>query len=380
MNKGRFLATVLAVVTACTSLDTVAFAIEGSDGVVAPKGYEGSGIYDTPYAPHTHTDLKTFTDGYGRRFYDRLDFLNVDTALLLEYDSLNRSDADREFNGNTEDFPFAVYDSFVGSNGELWVNFLDKLNVPNRTPDSYLVYVNVDAPTLGTVDYHRQVDTKYTNGEAFIVKDAGVPSVVLKDYTGKDGSLIESKRVIFEDVQPQIIDSRTMLPIRAIAEELGFEASWDEETQSVSLMGTFSTVNGNKPYASNLQFKRTVDLFNSFPDNTFKEKHKAVKAIAVPFTAEDEDLLRLQNADRTILLERFDIGSSDAIVRVAKYGDSTDFEGTYALDVPAMIVDGRTLIPLRAVGEMLGLDVSWDDLSKTVTLSAKSDTVKIHIN
>lgn len=380
MNKRRFLATVLAVVTACTSLGTVAFAIESPDGVVAPNGYEGSGIYDTPYAPNTHTDLKTFTDGYGRRFYDRLSFLNVDTALLLEYDSLNRSDADREFNGNTEDFPFAVYDSFVDSNGELWVNFLDKLNVPNRTPDNYLVYVNVDAPTLGTVDYSRQVDTKYTNGEAFIVKDAGVPSVVLKDYTGKDGSCIESKRVIFEDVQPQIINGRTMLPIRAIAEELGFEASWDEETQSVSLVGTFSTVNGNKPYASNLQFKRTVDLFNSFPDNTFEEKYKTVKAVDVPFTAEDEDLLRLQNADRAILLERFVIGSSDAIVRVAKYGDSTDFKGVYALDVPAMIVDGRTLIPLRAVGEMLGLDVSWDDLSKTVTLSAKSDTVKIHIN
>ena len=42
----------------------------------------------------------------------------------------------------------------------------------------------------------------------------------------------------------------------------------------------------------------------------------------------------------------------------------------YNMDVPAIVRDGRTLLPLRAVGEMLGLDVSWDGDKRLVTISA----------
>ena len=38
------------------------------------------------------------------------------------------------------------------------------------------------------------------------------------------------------------------------------------------------------------------------------------------------------------------------------------------LDVPAMISNGRTLIPLRAVAESAGIDVSWDEKTETVKL------------
>lgn len=39
------------------------------------------------------------------------------------------------------------------------------------------------------------------------------------------------------------------------------------------------------------------------------------------------------------------------------------------LDVPAMIVDESTMIPLRAVGEALGAKVEWNQRSNTVSLS-----------
>lgn len=41
------------------------------------------------------------------------------------------------------------------------------------------------------------------------------------------------------------------------------------------------------------------------------------------------------------------------------------------LDVPASVVNGRTYVPLRFVGEALGLDVSWDGGSRTVVLTRK---------
>ena len=41
------------------------------------------------------------------------------------------------------------------------------------------------------------------------------------------------------------------------------------------------------------------------------------------------------------------------------------------LDVPAMIIDGRTLVPVRAITEAFGCDVAWDDATKTVSLTVK---------
>ena len=36
-------------------------------------------------------------------------------------------------------------------------------------------------------------------------------------------------------------------------------------------------------------------------------------------------------------------------------------------DVPPTIVNGRTLVPLRAIFEALGATVEWDDATQTVT-------------
>lgn len=44
---------------------------------------------------------------------------------------------------------------------------------------------------------------------------------------------------------------------------------------------------------------------------------------------------------------------------------------TVILDVPARIVEGRTLVPLRFVGESLGLKVDWNEGSRTAALTTK---------
>ena len=44
-----------------------------------------------------------------------------------------------------------------------------------------------------------------------------------------------------------------------------------------------------------------------------------------------------------------------------------------ALDVPAMIMNGRTLVPVRAVSESFGVNVEWDGEKRIVTLSEIAD-------
>ena len=45
------------------------------------------------------------------------------------------------------------------------------------------------------------------------------------------------------------------------------------------------------------------------------------------------------------------------------------------LDVPAAIMNGRTMLPVRFVSEHLGADVQWEELTKTVTITVSSATV-----
>jgi len=99
------------------------------------------------------------------------------------------------------------------------------------------------------------------------------------------------------DVPPQIINGRTMVPMRAIFESLGLKVFFDEETQTV--IGT-------------------------------------------------KDAVRIE----------LKLNTSQAKVNLQ---DKT-------LDSPAVLIDGRTLVPARFIAECLHLDVNWDSKNQTVTI------------
>ncbi len=49
-------------------------------------------------------------------------------------------------------------------------------------------------------------------------------------------------------------------------------------------------------------------------------------------------------------------------------------------DVPPVIENDRTLVPLRAIAESVNLNVDWEESSQKVTLSSASDKLILHIN
>ena len=102
------------------------------------------------------------------------------------------------------------------------------------------------------------------------------------------------------DVEPQLINDRTMVPLRAIFEKLGCDVQWIDESQTV-----IAKRNG-----------RTVTV---------------------------------------------SIGSNDATIS----GDPVH------VDQPPVLIDGRTLVPLRFVSEAFGCRVDWDDASQTVYMQAQ---------
>ena len=100
------------------------------------------------------------------------------------------------------------------------------------------------------------------------------------------------------DVAPTIVNERTMVPVRFIAEALGGTVDWQEEVQTA-----YITYNGN--------------------------------LVEVPIQS---DTIHVNGESKTI-------------------------------DTPSQIIDNRTMIPLRAVAEGLGLDVSFYNNTRTITIT-----------
>ena len=124
--------------------------------------------------------------------------------------------------------------------------------------------------------------------------------------------ILDGKTLEF-DVQPQIIDERTLVPMRVIFEALGADVEWEEETQTINTR------------------RSDTDLF----------------------------YISMRVGDKTIHKESVK----------ANLPTSNDIE----LDVPPMIIDGRTLVPVRAVSECFGCKVEWDGESRTVIIESNSD-------
>lgn len=104
------------------------------------------------------------------------------------------------------------------------------------------------------------------------------------------------------DVPPQMIDNRTMVPLRKIFEAMGATVVWNNDTQTV-------TARKNSEYVIATVNKKDVNI------NGVKK----------------------------------------------------------TLDVPPMIVDSRTLVPVRFVAEAFGADVFWDGAAKNVVITTKWD-------
>lgn len=101
------------------------------------------------------------------------------------------------------------------------------------------------------------------------------------------------------DQEPIIIDGRTLVPVRTIAEALGSFVDWDEKTQTAIIQRGLETV-------------------------------------------------------------VFQIGNDKAYSREIRN-----------LDVSAQIINNRTLIPLRALSEIFGADVSWNEDTKEINITCQ---------
>lgn len=149
---------------------------------------------------------------------------------------------------------------------------------------------------------------------------AVIAATAVTGLSAINGTLADDIRVELDgaeiafDVHPQIINGRTMVPLRKIFEEIGALVKWDSETQTVTARKSSKTVT-------------------------------------------------LSIGSDTLTVDKGNIDTN---------GDPITESVT--LDVPAQIISGRTLVPARAISESFGLDVDWDDDEQKVIITSSDDT------
>ncbi len=121
------------------------------------------------------------------------------------------------------------------------------------------------------------------------------------------------------DVPPVLENGRTLVPLRAIFEALGADVYWIEETETVVAV---------------------------------KNDRKVILSLG------------------DVLLYRLTIPEGADVPTVAYHISTAPF---VMLDVPAKEIDGRTLVPLRAVSDALGAEVEWDEAAQAVYLTCTEE-------
>ena len=98
-------------------------------------------------------------------------------------------------------------------------------------------------------------------------------------------------------------------------------------------------------------------IFKTRPNNTVKIEQHIFLAVKYP----QEIILE---ASQTVSSSK---GSTDVSLQI----NSTELHKnseTKTLDVPAQLVEGRTLVPVRAIAEAYDCTVGWDSETKTVSV------------
>lgn len=135
--------------------------------------------------------------------------------------------------------------------------------------------------------------------------------------SAQDITIKVNDNIVQTDTAPVMVNDRVLVPLRAVSNALNCGVGYDASTQGIIILQ--GSVGGAK-------------------------EHLAMCWI---------------NKDHAFVLDGLALGN------------------TYVMDVPPVIENERTLVPIRAISELLGATVDWDGANQTVEITASLPEKKI---
>lgn len=135
--------------------------------------------------------------------------------------------------------------------------------------------------------------------------------------------IVNGKKLEF-DVPPITVNNRTMVPFRAIFEELGASVEWRDK---------IITIGASPARAIATTSDRIVEIIDLADMYMSRKNEYALYVMDI----------------------------------------KNDIGGYIPIDVLPVIKNGRMLVPIRAISEAMGCEVKWDEVTKTVTINSLNE-------
>jgi len=242
-------------------------------------------------------------------------------------------------------------------------NSVDKINFPTAQPyeKNGVIYipvediVNFENNMLGfefvTIEHmpseNKYVITQGLDSKAFVNIVSGITvgnSEMKRDFVEHGNRGITPTTITLSGA-PEIVDGKLMLPVNGVRAALGALIDFYSLNNTVYIKMTAQA--DPEDEADGTRYKVISDELPEFNQAMPSDKPIAPKQPVAPAT----------NA-----------------ITVEIDGKALNF------DVPAQIVNGRTMVPMRKIFEALGATVSWNDTTKTIISTRGSDTIVMQIN
>lgn len=167
-------------------------------------------------------------------------------------------------------------------------------------------------------------------------------SIVLQIGSNK---LFVNDKAVELDVVAKIVNDRTMVPVRAIAEGMNSKVDWDQENHTVIITKDIEPVEGAPLDEQNpwREFETLEDLNAAI--NSEAEVKYAVSDPSMPATVNAGSYRYLDSEDMAELIGSWDVGSgADMVIRTAP-GDK-DISGIYGGEKQEEYTVGDTLVEI----------------------------------
>jgi hypothetical protein len=163
--------------------------------------------------------------------------------------------------------------------------------------------------------------------------------IFLREYVGPVAGginvTVDGRYVAFPDQRPEIIDGRTYIPVRFVAEELGVYVHWDEDDQVIYIVNYPAETPAGMPIGAILEPETALSLQIGRKSLEVFHNEKRYYLNQAEFEAE------------------FEFTEPDSV----------------EMDAAPILLNGRTMVPIRHVAEALGYSVGWDEENQTVSIT-----------
>ncbi|MGE4284306.1 MAG: stalk domain-containing protein [Clostridia bacterium] len=182
-----------------------------------------------------------------------------------------------------------------------------------------------------------------------------------------DGEDIEES----EEVKPwQEAKNKLEAEKDAIEEE---KDAIEERKDNIEIQYEEAKEKGDMELAQQLlqQLQDTKIEFEQLKQDMKQKKEQMKEVVRNKYTSEELQQLEIVSEQIEANNEDINVLSVDSII-----GEGVDLK----FDMPPVIKEGRTLIPVRAISEAFGAEVQWDPQEKKVTITKQETEIVLHID